>query len=262
MDREPVASRVNVLGVGVSAVNMPQALASIDAWIDSGGSHYVCVTGVHGVMESQHDEELRRIHNSADMVVPDGMPLVWLSRLHGQRAVERVYGPDLLLACCAASAGTRPRHFFFGSTPAVVQRLIDRLCVQFPTLKVAGTYSPPFGAITPDEDERAVRSINGAHPDIVWVGLGTPKQERWMANHVGRVHAPVMIGVGAAFDFVSGTKRQAPRWMQRSGLEWAFRLANEPRRLGKRYLVNNPAFVWLVLQQSLGVRHFEMDPTS
>ena len=253
---------MNVLGVGVSAVNMPQALAAIAAWTAEGGSHYVCVTGVHGVMESQRDDELRGIHNAAGMVTPDGMPLVWLGRLGGHRHMERVYGPDLLLGCCAMSERMRPRHFFLGGTPAVAERLVERLRERFPMLNVAGAHAPPFDAISAADDDRLVQLINSAKPDIVWVGLGTPKQERWMAHHLGRIHAPVMVGVGAAFDFLSGAKRQAPVWMQRSGLEWMFRLASEPRRLGMRYLVNNPVFVWRVLQQRLGTRRYEMDAAS
>ena len=250
---------MNVLGVGVSAVDMPRALAAIAQWVGEGGAHYVCVTGVHGVMESQRDRKLRGIHNSADMVTPDGMPMVWLGRLRGHSTMHRVYGPDLLLACCAIAGEPRLRHYFLGSTAAVLEQLVDRLCDRFPTLYVAGTSAPPHRVLTVAEDEYLVRIINDAQPDIVWVGLGTPKQERWMADHAGRIRAPVMIGVGAAFDFVSGAKRQAPRWMQRSGLEWAFRLASEPRRLGARYLVNNPLFVWRVLQQVLGLRTYELD---
>jgi N-acetylglucosaminyldiphosphoundecaprenol N-acetyl-beta-D-mannosaminyltransferase len=211
----------------------------------------VCVTGVHGVMESQRDEELRRIHNRAGMVTPDGMPLVWLSRLAGQGHVRRVYGPDLMLACCQRSPGIGHRHFFYGGAEGVPQRLIDRLQARFPGLAVAGGYSPPFGALSPEEDEAIVRRINGANADIVWVGLSTPKQEHWMSEHRERLSAPVLIGVGAAFDFNAGLKRQAPRWMQQSGTEWLFRLLTEPRRLWRRYLVNNPVFVWKVLVRFL-----------
>ena len=259
MDRERTAPRVNVLGVGISAIDIAAAVASLDRWIEQRGAHYVCVTGVHGVMESQRDPELRRIHNDADMVTPDGMPLVWIGKATGNRHMQRVYGPDLLLAACAVSRADRPRHLFLGSTPIVVENLARRLQARFPQLNVCGTISPPFHALSDADDAQLVRSINLATPDIVWVGLGTPKQERWMATHLGRIDAPVMIGVGAAFDFLSGHKRQAPRWMQRAGLEWLFRLASEPRRLARRYLVNNPAFVWQVLMQALGVRTFRLD---
>jgi N-acetylglucosaminyldiphosphoundecaprenol N-acetyl-beta-D-mannosaminyltransferase len=171
---------------------------------------------------------------------------------HGQRHVERVYGPDLLLACCAQSVARGDRHFFYGGAEGVAERLIGRLQSRYPGLNVAGSYSPPFGPMTAAEDADIVRRINEAAPDIVWVGLSTPKQERWMAEHAGRVHAPVLVGVGAAFDFHAGVKRQAPRWMQRAGLEWLFRLGTEPRRLWRRYLVNNPVFVWRVLLQIAG----------
>jgi N-acetylglucosaminyldiphosphoundecaprenol N-acetyl-beta-D-mannosaminyltransferase len=241
--------RVDVLGVNVSAINMDDALEVIDGWITSGEHQYVCVTGVHGVMESQRDPALRRIHNAAGLVTPDGMPLVWLSRIHGQRRTTRVYGPDLMLALCERSIATGYRHFFYGGGERVAERLVQRLERRFPGLAVAGVHAPPYRTLSPDDDEEIVRHINATKPDIVWVGLGTPKQEHWMAQHVHRLTAPTLIGVGAAFDFHAGVKAQAPRWMQRSGLEWLFRLASEPRRLGKRYLVNNPTFIWMTLRQ-------------
>ena len=246
--------RVNILGVGVSAINMTMALHTIDGWIARHEAHYVCITGVHGVMESQRDAELRRIHNTAGLVTPDGMPLVWLSRLMGFSHVERVYGPDLMLAVCQHSLEKGYRHFFYGGAPRVPETLVARLQSRFPGLQIAGMDSPPFRPLTLEEDETVVAHMNAAHPDIVWVGLSTPKQERWMADHVGRLTAPVLIGVGAAFDFHAGLKKQAPRWMQRSGMEWAFRLMSEPRRLWRRYLINNPWFLWLILHQFLGRR--------
>jgi N-acetylglucosaminyldiphosphoundecaprenol N-acetyl-beta-D-mannosaminyltransferase len=241
--------RVDILGVGVSPINMNTALEVIDRWITDGAHQYVCVAGVHGVMESQRDETLRQIHNAAGLVTPDGMPLVWLSRLYGWRNTRRVYGPDLMLDVCERSLATGYRHFFYGGNEGVPERLADRLQRRFPGLIVAGTYSPPFRAVTVDEDEAIVSRINDSKPDIVWVGLSTPKQEHWMAQHVDRITASVLIGVGAAFDFHAGLKRQAPRWMQQSGLEWLFRLGTEPRRLWRRYLVNNPLFVWLMFLQ-------------
>jgi len=244
-----VIPRVDVLGVGVSAINMDHALEEIDNWIIGGFRKYVCVTGVHGVMESQRDDSLRQIHNAAGLVTPDGMPLVWLSRWRGFRHTTRVYGPDLMLAVCERSIATGYRHFFYGGHEGVPERLVQRLTKRFPGLAVAGIYSPPFRSMTDDEREDVIRSINEVKPDIVWVGLGTPKQEHWMADHVERLSAAVLIGVGAAFDFHAGLKRQAPQWMQRSGLEWLFRLSSEPRRLWRRYLVNNPLFIWLTLMQ-------------
>ena len=251
--------RVNVLGVGISPITRHQAVATMECWIARGERQYVCVSGIHGVMESQRDEQLRAIHNAAGMVTPDGMPLVWLSRLKGFPFVERVYGPDLLLAFCERSVTAGYRHFFYGGGSGVAERLIQRLQARFPGLEVVGSYSPPFRILTPGEDEEVVRLINRAEPDVVWVGLSTPKQERWMSEHRHLLSAPVFVGVGAAFDFHAGLKPQAPRWMQHSGLEWLFRLWNEPRRLWRRYLTNNPLFVCYVLLQSLGVMRYRLD---
>jgi N-acetylglucosaminyldiphosphoundecaprenol N-acetyl-beta-D-mannosaminyltransferase len=247
----PAHRRVDVLGVPVSALTMGLAVRTIAGWIDSQAREYVCVTGVHGVMESIRDESLRAIHAGAGMVTPDGMPLVWLARRAGHHEVERVYGPDLMLAVCAASLPHGWRHFFYGGAAGVADKLASRLQASFPTVQVAGTYCPPFGDLAPEEREAIVRLINAAEPDIVWVGLSTPKQERWMAAQLGRLTAPVLIGVGAAFDFHAGLKRQAPAWMQQSGLEWLFRLATEPRRLWRRYLRNNPEFVWRLVTREL-----------
>ena len=252
--------RVNVLGVGVSAITMAEALAHIDRWIAADAREYVCVTGVHGVMESHGDARLRDIHNQAGLVTPDGMPLVWVSRWQGHAHVERVYGPDLMLACCEAGLPKGYRHFFYGGAPGVPERLVARLKQRFPGLRIAGTWSPPFRELTPAEERDLVEAIAAARPHIVWVGLSTPKQERWMARLVGTLPAPVLIGVGAAFDMHAGVTKQAPRWMQRSGLEWLFRLGSEPRRLWRRYLVNNPRFVWRLLLQSSGLAHYELRP--
>ena len=245
------SSRFDVLGVQVSAIDMSRALVEIFGWVSRREPNYVCVTGVHGVMESTRDAALRAIHNEAGLVTPDGMPLVWLGRLYGLTHVRRVYGPDLLLACCAQSVGPGYRHFFYGGTQEVVSRLAARLQARFPGLRIAGTYAPPFRPLSAREDADVARRIGDAGADLVWVGLSTPKQERWMHDHVGRLAAPVLLGVGAAFDFVSGAKAQAPRWMQRSGLEWCFRLAAEPRRLWRRYLVNNPLFVGHLLARAV-----------
>jgi N-acetylglucosaminyldiphosphoundecaprenol N-acetyl-beta-D-mannosaminyltransferase len=252
-------TRVNVLGVGVSPLTRKQALTTIERWIANRDRQYVCVSGIHGVMESQRDERLRAIHNAAGMVTPDGMPLVWLSRLKGWHHVERVYGPDLLLDCCRRSLTTGYRHFFYGGGVGVPERLAERLLSRFPGLRVVGSYSPPFRPLSSEEDSRVVERINTASPDIVWVGLSTPKQERWMSEHRDRITAPVLIGVGAAFDFHAGLKHQAPGWMQRNGLEWLFRLCQEPRRLWRRYLRNNPLFVWHVILQSLGIRRYSLE---
>jgi N-acetylglucosaminyldiphosphoundecaprenol N-acetyl-beta-D-mannosaminyltransferase len=240
---------VNILGIRVNGLDMDETIRTIEGWIDRRERHYVCVTGVHGVMESWRDEKLRGIHNNAGLVTADGMPLVWLSRLLGFPGAQRVYGPDLMLAACATSVRRGYRHFFYGGAAGIAQTLVARLESRFPGLRVAGHYSPPFRPLSRREDQTIIEHINSADPEIIWVGLGTPKQECWMSEHRGALKAPVLIGVGAAFDFHAGLKRQAPRWMQRSGLEWLFRLGSEPTRLWRRYLVNNPWFLWLMALQ-------------
>ena len=239
-------ARVDVLGVGISAIDPDDALGEITRWIDDGVQHYACVTGVHGVMEAQRDPDLLRIHNDSGLTTPDGMPIVWAARLAGASNVQRVYGPDLMLAVCERAARRGWGCFLYGATDDVLDRLGSNLTDRFPGLRIVGAHSPPFRATTPEEDAAAVREINESGAQIVWVGLSTPKQEQWMAAHVGRVNAPALIGVGAAFDIHAGNARQAPRWMQRSGLEWLFRLASEPRRLWRRYGVNIPCFLFAI----------------
>jgi N-acetylglucosaminyldiphosphoundecaprenol N-acetyl-beta-D-mannosaminyltransferase len=258
MSTSTAARRVNILGVGLTPLRMADALAAMDGWIAAREPRYVCVADVHAVMESRWDASLRRIHNRADLVTTDGMPLVWLCRLAGERHAERIYGPDLMLALCAHSLARGYRHFFFGGREGVADILAGRLAARHPGLTVAGTLTPPFRAMSEAETEEAIATINAQQPDIVWVGLSTPKQERWMAAVLGRIAAPVMIGVGAAFDFHAGTVRQAPRFIQRSGFEWAFRLAMEPRRLWRRYARSIPEFMLLATLQRLGLRRFDM----
>lgn len=250
--------RTNILGVGVSAINPDMAVDTIDGWIAEGRQNYVCVTGVHGVIESQSDQDLRRIVNQAGLVTPDGMPLVWVSRLRNNRSVSRVYGPDLMAEVCAKSVAKGHRHFLYGGAPGVAERLADQLRQRYPGIEIAGLYVPPFRPLTPAEDEAVIEQINASKADIVWVGLSTPKQEYWMAAHLGRLDACVMVGVGAAFDFLAGVKTQAPRWMQRSGLEWLYRLVTEPRRLWRRYLTIVPLFLILITLESLGLRNREI----
>ena len=251
--------RVNVLGIGVSAINMAIALATIEGWIASRRRRYVCITGVHGVMESQRDPELRRIHNAAGLVTPDGMPLVWLLWASGHRSADRVYGPDLMLAVLARSVERGYRHFLYGSSEATLARLQRNHRIRFPDLRIVGAHSPPFRPLSAAEDAAVVEMINAARPDVVWVGLSTPKQEWWMAQHRDRLEAPVLVGVGAALDFHAGALRQAPQFMQRSGVEWLFRLAMEPRRLWRRYLRNNPAFLLRISSQKLGLRQYSLE---
>jgi N-acetylglucosaminyldiphosphoundecaprenol N-acetyl-beta-D-mannosaminyltransferase len=227
---------------------MDQALEEITRWIEARRPHYVCFTGVHGVMESQSDEALRLIHNRSGLTTPDGMPMVWAGHWAGFRHVSRVYGPDVMHLLSARAAQRGWRCFFYGGKEGVADRLTARLSSTFPGLRIAGTYSPPFRPLTDAEDAALVARIETAAPDIVWVGLSTPKQERWMAAHIDRLGVPVLLGVGAAFDIRAGLVPQAPPWIQRSGLEWLFRLCTDPRRLARRYLTNNPRFALRILR--------------
>ena len=245
--------RVDVLGVNVSAVDMAGAVAAIFGWIDRNEPNYVCVTGVHGVMESYRAPDLRGIHNSAGMVTPDGMPLAWLVRFAGHRASERVCGPELMPRLFAESQARGDRHYLYGGSQKALDLLQVRLLEIAPDAKIVGSCSPPYRALTEAEDRDIVADINASGADIVWVGLSTPKQERWMAAHRDRLRAPVLIGVGAAFDIHAGLVQRAPRFLRRTGFEWTYRLILEPKRLWWRYLSSNPLFLVLVALQKAGL---------
>lgn len=244
----------SVLNVRVDAVQIPDVISQIESWIhDRDGCHYVAVTGMHGISEAQSDPTLAGILNSADLVVPDGMPLVWIGRSHGYPLRRRVYGPELMLEFCRSTARKAYRHFLYGGSPETCKRLVRTLRRDCPGISIVGTYSPPFRPLTSRESAEVIEIINRASPDIVWVGLSTPKQERWMHDYRARLCVPVLIGVGAAFDINSGTKKQAPRWMREHGLEWFFRLLQEPRRLWRRYLMCGSQIALLVGLEFLGV---------
>jgi N-acetylglucosaminyldiphosphoundecaprenol N-acetyl-beta-D-mannosaminyltransferase len=249
--------RVNVLGVRVSAINMDMALHVIDHSVKEGDRCYVCVCTVHGVMECRRSDRLRAMFNGAGMVTPDGMPLVWLARRAGHRYVDRVYGPDLMLAELEASLTRGHRHFFYGGGPGVAEALAGRMQQRFVGLHVAGVHEPPYAPLDELCTPATAALINHTRPDVVWVGISTPKQDEWMARMRPLLDAPVLVGVGAAFDFHTGRVRQAPNWVQRSGLEWLFRLVIDPRRLWRRYLVNNSWFLFELALQRLGLRRYE-----
>ncbi|HTL72496.1 MAG TPA: WecB/TagA/CpsF family glycosyltransferase [bacterium] len=249
-------NRINVLGVGISVLNLPGALEAIAAAVRERRKGYICVTGVHGVIEAQDDPDFKRILNGAFLCTPDGMPMVWAGKLNGHREMRRVYGPDLMLDVCAWSEASGAKHFFYGGADGVADLLVRKLKEKFPKLSVVGTFTPPFRALNATEEKNLAEQIRAAQPDILWVGLSTPKQEKFMAEYLPKLDATVMIGVGAAFDFHSGRVKQAPRWMQRSGLEWFYRLCSEPRRLGKRYLRNNPLFALKFFGQLSGWRKY------
>jgi N-acetylglucosaminyldiphosphoundecaprenol N-acetyl-beta-D-mannosaminyltransferase len=242
--------KCNVLGVGISVIDQARARDILFDAVRRGQRGYVAVTGVHGVSEAQDDPELLRILNNALLCTPDGMPMVWMGRLQGHRSISRVYGPDLMLNVCEHSVAAGFTHFFYGGNAGVADELAQTLAARFPGLRVAGTYSPPFRPLTLDELAALQQQVREARPDFVWVGLSTPKQERFMAEHLELLpEARIMLGVGAAFDLLTGRLRQAPKWMQRSGVEWFFRWTQEPRRLTRRYFVNNPRFVFRAMLQ-------------
>lgn len=246
-----------VLGVPVNAVQIPQVIAWMEQCIhERGKARYVAVTGMHGVTESRQDPEFSTMLKEADLVVPDGMPLVWLGRLRGfSHLARRVYGPELMETFCRET-GARYRHFFYGGAPGVADHLAQ-VEQERHGIRIAGTYCPPFRPLSEEEDREVIARIHQASPDVVWVGLSTPKQERWMYEHRDKLSVPLMLGVGAAFDLNTGRLKQAPEWMRERGLEWLFRLMAEPKRLWRRYLVQGSRFVWHVLLELAALRVYE-----
>jgi N-acetylglucosaminyldiphosphoundecaprenol N-acetyl-beta-D-mannosaminyltransferase len=247
-------SRANVLGVGISAISMSDAVHFSDRFLQSGSRGYICVTGVHGIMEAQEDEQFRRILNYSFLTTPDGKPTVWVGHWQGLRNMARVYGPDFMLELCKISVDRGYKHFLYGGKPGVADELKDKLTIRFPGLQIVGTYTPPFRQLTSQEEIELEKLVWDAQPDILWCGLSTPKQERFMAQYSERLPVNLMVGVGAAFDINSGNLKDAPKWMKDGGLQWLHRMFKEPRRLAGRYLKNNPRFLWLMLLQLTGLR--------
>jgi N-acetylglucosaminyldiphosphoundecaprenol N-acetyl-beta-D-mannosaminyltransferase len=242
--------KVNVLGVGISVLDQDRAREFLFDAVRNGNRGYVTVTGVHGVTEAQFDPALKGIFNRALLVTPDGMPMVWMGRLQKYPSIRRVYGPDLMLNICEHSIAQGYSHFFYGGVAGVAEQLKQQLEARFPGLKAVGTYTPPFRQLNDSELRDLQERVRIARPDFFWVGLSTPKQEFFMAQSVSMLpEAKIFVGVGAAFDLLTGRISQAPRWMQRVGLEWLFRLFQEPKRLWRRYLINNPLFIARAIKQ-------------
>lgn len=250
--------RINILGVGISAIDPSSTIDLMVHWIESGERHSVNVCAVHVVMECQDDPELRAMVNRASLAVPDGMPLVWVARMLGLPQVERVYGPDLMLSFCDLAAQHGYTNYLLGGAPGQPEVLTQRLTDRFQGLSIVGTHATPIRPIPPDENDAIIEEINEINPDVVWVGTGAPLQEQWIAENRDRLRGPVLIGVGAAFDMHSGVVPQAPPKMQQYGLEWLFRFAQEPGRLWRRYLLGNPRFMAGLLGQRLGLREYEL----
>lgn len=238
---------VSLLGVKISQVSLPMACNRIIEWVSEKHRTYVCVAPVATLVDAKRDEFYRSVVNGAGMVTPDGMPVVWLARMKGCHKISRTYGPDLMHEVCQHGQRAGIKHFFYGSSEDTLKKLTQELKGKYPAIKIVGSYAPPFFSTVQQEHDEIIARMNAANADILWVGLGSPKQDLWMHTHRALINASVIIGAGAAFDFVARVKPQAPRWMQRSGLEWLFRLGCEPQRLWKRYLVGNTLFCWYVL---------------
>ncbi len=249
------SARVVILGVGVDRVDVHRAVARVEAMIAGGGKHQVVVLPVNSVMAARKHPDLRKIVRGASLVVPDGVPILWASRLLGRPLPGRVAGTDLLLALCRRAARKGYTCYFLGSQERVLSRLVRALTDALPQLRVAGAYAPPlFREFPPAESVRMRRRINAARPDILWVGFGAPKQERWIRDNLGALEVKVAVGVGAAFEMASGVVRRAPVWMQRRGLEWFYRFLREPGRLFGRYFVDALPFLPLIAGQWLSER--------
>jgi N-acetylglucosaminyldiphosphoundecaprenol N-acetyl-beta-D-mannosaminyltransferase len=237
----------NVLDVPVDVIDWQGAIERIFEWASARESKVVCICAVHSIVTARQNRAHAQNLMAADMVTPDGAPVAWMVKRKGHPEQQRISGPDLMLKACEHAAKNGEKFFLYGGTPASLSRLEEALRVQFPKLNIAGAYSPPFRHLTDEEDAAVVEKINSCGAGIVWVGLGCPKQEAWMHAHRGRINS-VMVGVGAAFDFHAGVIKRAPLWMQRSGLEWVHRMAQDPRRLVKRYIVTNTIFVIGIMQ--------------
>ena len=250
------AVQANVLGVGVHAIDMQDAALILETRIKESAKGYICLTGVHGIMEAQRDPGLMSIFSEALLVAPDGMPTVWMGHLQGFPAMQRVFGPDLMVDIIGRAEFQHCTHFFCGGDPGVADSLRAEMLRRFPSANIVGTYSPPFRPMTEIEERELVANVRSLQPDIIWVGLSTPKQERFMARYSPMLDTKLMIGVGAAFLFHTGAIQDSPKWVKRLGLQWLHRLAQEPSRLWRRYLRNNPLFIFYALLQISGLKRY------
>jgi N-acetylglucosaminyldiphosphoundecaprenol N-acetyl-beta-D-mannosaminyltransferase len=242
-------ARVDVLGIHISVTDMDETVETFARWIAAGERQLVCVSDMNALLHARADEQLTQVYNTSGLTLPDGMPLVWAGKRAGFDRIARVCGPDLLERVMAEAATRGWSQYFYGGADGVAEQLRDNFVGRHPELRVAGVHSPPYRALTEAEDAATVDQLNKAAPDIIWIGLGAPKQERWMAEHRDRLDAAILIGVGAAFDFHTNRTDRAPLWMQRSGLEWSYRLAKEPRRLWRRYVLGIPRFCFGILRR-------------
>ncbi|MEE9189592.1 MAG: WecB/TagA/CpsF family glycosyltransferase, partial [Candidatus Neomarinimicrobiota bacterium] len=244
-----------ILGINICATNIPEILKSIYTFIRSDEKHYVIIRDIHGLIQAHNSEPVMKAHTRASLVVPDGMPLVWIGKLKGFKEIDRCYGPDLMLAVMKESVKNGYRHFFYGGKPGVAEDLESIMEIKFPSVNVVGIYTPPFRPLNQAEEIELIALVSKVKPDIFWVGISTPKQEIFMHDYLSKLETKVMIGVGAAFDLHTRRIKQAPVWIQRSGFEWLFRIFQEPTRLWKRYLFVIPAFIFLYIQEIFKIKH-------
>ena len=253
------AEQVNVLGVGVHAVDMKSARSTLEGSIKGNIKGYVCLAGVHGIMEAQRDPSLKSIFADAILVAPDGMPTVWIGHAQGFSTMQRVFGPDLMIDVIGCAEFSDCTHFFCGGEPGVAESLRDEMLRRFPWVKIVGTYSPPFGPMATAEEKELATIVASLKPQIIWVGLSTPKQELFMARYLPMLDTKLMIGVGAAFLFHTGAIQDSPDWVKRIGLQWMHRLLQEPSRLWRRYLLNNPLFILHAFLQIMGWKRYTLE---
>jgi N-acetylglucosaminyldiphosphoundecaprenol N-acetyl-beta-D-mannosaminyltransferase len=257
-----LVDRANVLGVGVHTVGLQDTASILETQIREKRKGYVCLAGVHGIMEAQRNPQLTSIFADASLVVPDGMPIVWISHLQGFAATQRVFGPDLMADIMGSAQFRNCVHFLCGGEDGVADRLRDEMVRRFPWVKIAGTYSPPFRSLTNAEEQTFIAKVRTLQPDIIWMGISTPKQERFMAHYLPMLDTTLMIGVGAAFLFHTDAIRDSPEWVKRAGMQWLHRLSQEPKRLWKRYLWNNPLFIIYVFLQIIGWKRYTLKTSS
>jgi N-acetylglucosaminyldiphosphoundecaprenol N-acetyl-beta-D-mannosaminyltransferase len=248
---------VNILGVRVHATSMDRAVSRIESLLASGNKGYVCVTGVHGVMESQTDSNLKRIINHSALTIPDGRPTVWVGWLRGFLNMRQVTGPDMMLKIFSVSAQKGYTHFFYGGNTGVAEELKNALTKSFPGAQVVGTYTPPFRPLNAQEEAELIATVNELKPDFFWVGLSTPKQEKFMDQYISKLDTKLMLGVGAAFDIHTGRIKDAPYWMKFAGVQWCHRIYQDPSRLWRRYCVNNPKFLYHLVREFLGIATYD-----
>jgi N-acetylglucosaminyldiphosphoundecaprenol N-acetyl-beta-D-mannosaminyltransferase len=248
-------NKVNILGINIDNINPQQFIEKIEELVSKKECTYVCFSNVHTIVTSQTDTELSKITNQSAIVAPDGMPVVWTAKLLGAKQIEKCSGPDMMEEIFKLSDRKAYSHYFYGGTNDTLLKLKEKLIDKYPNIKIVGMYSPPFRPLTKEEDEMIIRQINEANPDFIWVGLGAPKQEKWMAEHCSLIDRGILLGVGAAFNFYAGTVKRAPKWMQDAGLEWFYRLIKEPKRLWKRYLTTNTLFIYYFIKQFINKKN-------